>query len=43
MTKILANITLEASPESVEHVQQVLDGWTRFNPLEIEVLEIKEE
>jgi len=39
MTTYLAKITIDTSPEKVEHAQHVINNWTRFNPLEIEVIE----
>jgi hypothetical protein len=38
--KILAEITLDANPENKEQAQHVLNNWTKFNPLEIEVIEV---
>lgn len=40
MTKVLAEIEIDISPEDENHAQQVLDQWTRFNPLEIKVIEV---
>lgn len=40
MTKILAEIEFEGSPETVEHAQVVMDNWTRFNPLTIKVTDV---
>ena len=41
--KVLAEIEFDANPETKEHAQHVLDQWTRFNPLQIEICSIIEE
>lgn len=43
MTKIIAEIELNLSPENKEHAQHVLDQWTKFSPLEITVKEVCQE
>ena len=41
--RVLAEIDIDASPESLNHAQYILDNWTKHNPLKIRVTGILEE
>ena len=43
MTKLLCEIEIDLSPETVANAQHVINQWTRFNPLEIHVKEVIED
>lgn len=38
--KVLAEIEIDASPQEEQHAQHILDQWTKFNPLEIKIVEV---
>jgi len=42
MTKIICELELNLSPETIEHAQHIIDEWVKNQPVEIKVLKVLE-